>query len=80
MGFTYDELSILGRCRKTMKMGTISMFQHLVVQWSDRMDPRGVYKKVRDFMYYYAVNRHKMTTMTPVRKEFPFLSCSSEDC
>jgi NAD+ synthase (glutamine-hydrolysing) len=65
MGFTYDELSILGRLRKTFKLGTVGMFERLVVDWSDHMDPRAVYKKVRDFMYYYAINRHKMTTMTP---------------
>ncbi|TKA79776.1 hypothetical protein B0A55_03296 [Friedmanniomyces simplex] len=65
MGFTYDELSILGRLRKTFKLGTVGLFQHLVGEWSDRMKPRDVYRKVRDFMYYYAVNRHKMTTMTP---------------
>ncbi|KAK4898951.1 glutamine-dependent NAD(+) synthetase [Elasticomyces elasticus] len=65
MGFTYDELSVLGRLRKTYKLGTVGMFQHLVSEWKDRMKPRDVYKKVRDFMYYYAINRHKMTTMTP---------------
>lgn len=65
MGFTYDELSILGRLRKTFKLGTVGMFERLVVDWSDHMEPRKVYKKVRDFMYYYAINRHKMTTMTP---------------
>ncbi|KAK5108085.1 hypothetical protein LTR62_008802 [Meristemomyces frigidus] len=64
MGFTYDELSVLGRLRKTFKLGTVGMFERLLVDWNDRT-PRDVYKKVRDFMYYYAVNRHKMTTMTP---------------
>jgi len=65
MGFTYDELSVLGRLRKSAKLGTVGMFERLVVEWSEHMRPRAVYKKVRDFMYYYAVNRHKMTTMTP---------------
>ena len=65
MGFTYDELSVLGRLRKSFKLGTVGMFERLVVDWADRMAPRDVYKKVRDFMYYYAINRHKMTTMTP---------------
>lgn len=64
MGFTYDELSILGRLRKSFKLGTVGMFERLLVDWADRK-PRDVYKKVRDFMYYYAINRHKMTTMTP---------------
>ncbi|KAK4546042.1 hypothetical protein LTR36_002179 [Oleoguttula mirabilis] len=65
MGFTYDELSILGRLRKTFKLGMVGMFERLAVDWSDHMKPRDVYTKVRDFMYYYAINRHKMTTMTP---------------
>ena len=65
MGFTYDELSVLGRLRKSFKLGTVGMFERLVVEWGERMGPRAVYGKVRDFMYFYAVNRHKMTTMTP---------------
>ena len=56
---------MLGRLRKSFKLGTVGMFERLVVDWADRMAPRDVYKKVRDFMYYYAINRHKMTTMTP---------------
>ncbi|CAK4013030.1 glutamine-dependent NAD(+) synthetase [Lecanosticta acicola] len=64
MGFTYDELSVLGRLRKTFKLGTVGMFERLVVEWKDRK-PRDVAQKVLDFMFYYAVNRHKMTTMTP---------------
>lgn len=65
MGFTYDELSTLGRLRKAFKLGTVSMFERLVRDWGDKMKPRDVYEKVRNFMYYYAINRHKMTTMTP---------------
>ncbi|KAI7346756.1 hypothetical protein D0862_02955 [Hortaea werneckii] len=65
MGFTYDELSVLGRLRKAYKLGTVGMFERLVVDWSGHMSPRDVYQKVRNFMYYYATNRHKMTTMTP---------------
>lgn len=65
MGFTYDELSVLGRLRKTFKLGMVGMFERLVVDWSGHMEPRKVYEKVRSFMYYYAINRHKMTTMTP---------------
>ncbi|EME80166.1 uncharacterized protein MYCFIDRAFT_56644 [Pseudocercospora fijiensis CIRAD86] len=64
MGFTYDELSILGRLRKTFKLGYVGMFERLVEEWSERK-PREVYEKVRNFMFYYAINRHKMTTMTP---------------
>ncbi|KAK5173606.1 glutamine-dependent NAD(+) synthetase [Saxophila tyrrhenica] len=64
MGFTYDELSILGRLRKSMKLGMVGMWERLLVEWSER-SPRAVYEKVRRFMWFYAVNRHKMTTMTP---------------
>lgn len=64
MGFTYDELSVLGRLRKSFKLGAVGMFERLVVDWSHKT-PQEVYQKVRDFMFYYAINRHKMTTMTP---------------
>ena len=65
MGFTYDQLSTLGRYRKTFKLGMVGMWERLVVEWADHMTPRQVYEKVRSFHYYYAINRHKMTTMTP---------------
>ncbi|GAM85212.1 hypothetical protein ANO11243_032160 [Dothideomycetidae sp. 11243] len=65
MGMTYAELSVYGTLRKVNKFGLYSMWQKLVVDWQDKCTPREVYQKVRDFMYYYAVNRHKMTTITP---------------
>lgn len=65
MGMTYNELSVYGTLRKVNKFGPYSMWQKLVVDWQDRCTPREVYKKVRDFFYYYAINRHKMTTITP---------------
>lgn len=67
MGFTYDELSTLGRLRKTFKLGMVGMFERLVGEWGGErgMSPRQVYAKVGDFMKFYAINRHKMTTMTP---------------
>ncbi|OQO07665.1 hypothetical protein B0A48_07362 [Cryoendolithus antarcticus] len=65
MGFTYDELSTLGRLRKTMKLGMVGMFEQLCEDWSGHMAARKVYDKVADFMKFYAINRHKMTTMTP---------------
>jgi NAD+ synthase (glutamine-hydrolysing) len=64
MGFTYDELSILGRLRKSFKLGLVGMWERLLVEWDERT-PREVFEKVRKFMFYYAINRHKMTTMTP---------------
>lgn len=65
MGMSYHELSVYGYLRKVKKFGLYSMWQKLVVDWQDQCTPREVYKKVRDFMYYYAINRHKMTTITP---------------
>jgi NAD+ synthase (glutamine-hydrolysing) len=65
MGMTYKELSVYGYLRKVRKFGVYSMWEKLCVDWQDQHTPREVYKKVRDFMYYYAVNRHKMTTITP---------------
>lgn len=65
MGMTYEELSIYGYLRKVRKFGLYSMWQKLCVDWKDQYTQREVYKKVRDFFYYYAINRHKMTTITP---------------
>ena len=65
MGMTYEELSVYGYLRKVNKFGPYSMWQKLCVDWQDKHTPREVYKKVRDFFYYYAINRHKMTTITP---------------
>ncbi|KAF2144066.1 uncharacterized protein K452DRAFT_316825 [Aplosporella prunicola CBS 121167] len=65
MGMTYDELSVFGRLRKVHKLGPYGMFEKLLHDWNDRMGPRQVYEKVRRFYWYYAINRHKMTTITP---------------
>ncbi|KAK3935587.1 putative glutamine dependent NAD+ synthetase [Diplogelasinospora grovesii] len=76
MGMTYDELTTFGRLRKEMKLGPYGMFQRLVHEWSsDRkrtpednapaLEPRQVAEKVKRFFHYYAINRHKMTTLTP---------------
>lgn len=65
MGLSYTELSIFGRLRKVHKLGPWSTFTHLCHVWSDHLTPRQVYEKTRRFWYYYAVNRHKMTVITP---------------
>ncbi|KAJ2778766.1 glutamine-dependent NAD(+) synthetase [Coemansia interrupta] len=65
MGMTYDELSIFGRLRKVDKCGPYSMFVRLLHEWSDSLGPAEIAAKVKRFFYYYAVNRHKMTTLTP---------------
>lgn len=68
MGMTYEELSVFGRLRKVDKCGPKSMFVKLYHEWSQppySYTPEVVAEKVKKFYFYYAVNRHKMTTMTP---------------
>ncbi|KAF2262727.1 glutamine-dependent NAD(+) synthetase with GAT domain-containing protein [Lojkania enalia] len=65
MGMTYAELSVFGRLRKEHKLGPYGMFQRLLHDWRDQYTPREVADKVKRFHHFYAINRHKMTTMTP---------------
>ncbi|KAF2465588.1 glutamine-dependent NAD(+) synthetase with GAT domain-containing protein [Lindgomyces ingoldianus] len=65
MGMTYDELSIFGKLRKEAKLGPYGMFQRLLHDWRDKCSPSEVAVKVKRFHHFYAINRHKMTTMTP---------------
>lgn len=64
MGLTYEELSCLGRLRKSNKCGPLSTFTRLVSVWKD-MSPQEVAEKVKHFYRCYALNRHKMTVLTP---------------
>ncbi len=64
MGMTYEELSRFGRLRKIHRCGPLSMFEKLVHEWK-HLPPREVAEKVKRFFYYYALNRHKMTVLTP---------------
>ncbi|MCG9132666.1 NAD(+) synthase, partial [Candidatus Poribacteria bacterium] len=64
MGMTYAELSRFGQLRKMEQCGPVSMFEKLVQEW-DHLSPREVAEKVKLFFRYYAINRHKMTTLTP---------------
>ncbi|KAF2198549.1 putative glutamine-dependent NAD(+) synthetase [Delitschia confertaspora ATCC 74209] len=65
MGMTYAELSVFGKLRKENKLGPFGMFQRLLHDWKDMYSPREVADKVKRFHHYYAINRHKMTTLTP---------------
>ncbi|KAF8866592.1 putative glutamine dependent NAD+ synthetase [Acephala macrosclerotiorum] len=76
MGMTYDELTTFGRLRKVNKLGPFGMFQKLVHEWGGdreeregddgpRYSPKLIAEKVKRFFHFYAVNRHKMTTLTP---------------
>lgn len=65
MGFTYDELSVFGRLRKNQKLGPWGAFNRLLHEWGGHMSPRDIATKTRNFFYYYAINRHKQTVLTP---------------
>lgn len=65
MGFTYDELSVFGRLRKNDKLGPWSAFNKLLHEWGGCMSPRDIATKTRNFFFYYAINRHKQTVLTP---------------
>ncbi|XP_011881555.1 PREDICTED: glutamine-dependent NAD(+) synthetase [Vollenhovia emeryi] len=64
MGMTYKELSVFGRLRKQDKAGPFSMFCRLVHMWN-HCTPKEVADKVKHFYRCYAINRHKMTILTP---------------
>ncbi|OBT94324.2 glutamine-dependent NAD(+) synthetase [Pseudogymnoascus verrucosus] len=65
MGMTYNELSVYGRMRKIDKLGVYGMWEKLLHVWGDKLSPQQIYEKVRFFSWNYAINRHKMTTVTP---------------
>lgn len=64
MGMTYEELSNFGRLRKIARCGPVSMFQNLLPMWR-HLTPAEIAAKVKRFFFFYSVNRHKMTTLTP---------------
>lgn len=65
MGMTYSELSEFGRLRKQSYCGPYSMFCKLVSSWRGECAPKEVADKVKHFFRCYAINRHKMTVLTP---------------
>ncbi|KAG0681095.1 Glutamine-dependent NAD(+) synthetase [Kluyveromyces marxianus] len=65
MGMTYEELSVFGRLRKVEKYGPFSMFLKLLHEWTPRLTPAQVAEKVKRFFFFYAINRHKQTVLTP---------------
>jgi NAD+ synthase (glutamine-hydrolysing) len=64
MGMSYAELGWFGRLRKIERCGPLSMYRKLLVAWP-HLEPAVVAEKVKRFFFYYALNRHKMTTLTP---------------
>jgi NAD+ synthase (glutamine-hydrolysing) len=65
MGMTYEELGVFGRLRKIHRCGPVSMFSKLMAEWGHSLSPKEIASRVQSFFYYYAINRHKMTTLTP---------------
>ena len=65
MGFTYDELSVMGRLRKVDKCGPYSMFIKLLHVWKNTKTPAEIADKGNKFFWYYSINRHKQTVSTP---------------
>jgi len=64
MGMTYAELEVFGKLRKVDNCGPYSMFDKLVHEWN-HLPPKEIAEKVKRFFYFYGINRHKMTTLTP---------------
>ncbi|CCD23855.1 glutamine-dependent NAD(+) synthetase NDAI_0C01950 [Naumovozyma dairenensis CBS 421] len=65
MGMTYEELSLFGYLRKVEKCGPYSMFLKLLHEWTPKLTPTQVAEKVKRFFFFYAINRHKQTVITP---------------
>lgn len=67
MGMSYEELGIYGRLRKVYRCGPVSMYNKLVHVWLSKrhLTTAQIADKVKKFFYYYSLNRHKMTTLTP---------------
>jgi NAD+ synthase (glutamine-hydrolysing) len=73
MGMTYAELDEYGKLRKISRCGPFSMFEQLLVKWCQKTNPETgniltpteVAAKVKKFFFYYSVNRHKLTVLTP---------------
>ncbi|KAL8771461.1 MAG: hypothetical protein Q9209_003131 [Squamulea sp. 1 TL-2023] len=75
MGITYSELSTFGRLRKNDKLGPWGAYCKFLSTWGSQrftqaeseqpLSPRQIADKTKFFFTKYAVNRHKMTVLTP---------------
>nr|CAH0100316.1 unnamed protein product [Daphnia galeata] len=65
MGLTYAELGDLGRLRKQAACGPYTTFCRLIQSWRGAGTPAEIAHKVKHFYRCYAINRHKMTVITP---------------
>ena len=64
MGMSYVELSQFGSLRKINRNGPFSMFNSLLGIWK-HVSAKEIGEKVKRFFRFYAINRHKMTVLTP---------------
>jgi len=64
MGMSYEELGIYGKLRKVARCGPLFMFEKLRHLWK-HLPVETVADKVKKFFFYYSINRHKMTVITP---------------
>jgi len=64
MGMSYVELSQFGTLRKVNRNGPFSMFNSLLGIWK-HVSAKEIGEKVKRFFRFYAINRHKMTVLTP---------------
>ena len=72
MGLTYDELSAFGRLRKNHKLGPWGTYCKLLSSWGKPeshggrgLSARQTAEKTKFFFTKFAINRHKMTVLTP---------------
>ncbi|KAK6337251.1 glutamine-dependent NAD(+) synthetase [Orbilia javanica] len=62
---SYDELAAFAISRKDERLGAVSMFQKHVQASAGDCTPREIAEKIKKFHYFFALNRHKTTTLTP---------------
>lgn len=72
MGISYAELSTFGRLRKLDKLGPWGSYCKLLSLWGkpesqggNGWTARQIAEKTKFFFSKYAINRHKMTVLTP---------------
>ena len=72
MGMSYAELDEYGKLRLMSRAGPLSMFEALLVKWSQKKDSGGkiltateIATKVKFFFRMYSINRHKMCVLPP---------------
>ncbi|RKO92712.1 hypothetical protein BDK51DRAFT_22557 [Blyttiomyces helicus] len=72
MGMTYDQLSVYGYLRKVAKCGPFGMFTKLWNDWGHELSPTEVAARVKRFVFFYSINRHKTTILPPSYHMSPY--------